>query len=447
MGKNVIREEFLADSTWTCPAGVTEVKVPTTGMMFSQAAVDQAGFGILPTGDLYGWGAGASGVSGLGGTANTSSPTLVLGYLKWRQIVTGGSVSLGITSLGDAYGWGANNNGQLGLGNVTSQSSPVLVLGGLKFRKIACSSASTLGIDSNGVLYAWGNNLNGELGLGDIIPRSSPVAVLGGLKWTDISICNSSAFGIDSNQNLYAWGVNGFGQLGLGNVTPQSSPVLVLGGLKWKQVSAGNGFTLGITNTNTIYSWGLNRGGALGIGNNNILFAASSPTVILGSLKWKQVEGYTNYAVGITSTGDAYAWGTNTNGQLGVGDTTSRSSPVAVLGGLKWLQLGNTGAQTQAAVVAINSSGDLYAWGVNNLGGLGLGNTIPQSSPVIVVGGYKYSSVYNSLVNQRVLEVVPGTTYQVSIFGQVAMYNYHGLYQSPYSSGALPIRIVLEYEG
>ena len=91
---------------------------------------------------------------------------------------------------------------------------------------------------------------------------------------------------------------------------------------------------------------------------------------------------------------DLYSWGRNNYGQLGLDDTTSRDVPTKV------------GTDTWVAVscgyynsLAINSDGELYAWGYNNYGQLGLDDKTTRKVPtkvgtdtwVAVSGGYYYS--------------------------------------------------------
>ncbi len=456
MGKNLVRKEFLSDTTWTCPAGVDKVAVIATNFLFSQISRGCLNaLAITSGGALYAWGAGTSGISGTGSVASQSSPILVLGGLSWRQVSGGNATTIGITTNGDAYGWGLNTDGVIGDGTNAAKSSPVLVLGGLKWRQVAVGR-STIGISSDGNAYGWGENPSGELGVGDVTSRSSPVLVLGGLKWRQVAVTINASYGIDSNGDLYAWGNNTHGQLGVGDVIPRSSPVLVLGGLKWKElstsganaefVSAENPFILGITTTGDAYAWGANTNGQLGVGNTT---PRSSPVLVLGGLKWKKLSagcvGATQAPAsgGITTSGDAYAWGNNVSGQLGDGTVVAKSSPVLVLGGLKWVDIAVGGG---ISMTGIATNGSIYAWGSNVHGQLGLGDVVPRSSPVLVLGGFKYPVATEVQANRVILPVTPGTSYPVAVFGVIALFNYTGVYQDPYNSGAIPTKITLEYE-
>lgn len=351
----------------------------------------------------YAWGPNANGQLGLGDVTSRSSPVAVLsGQLMIRMYGSiiaaggGGSMTYGINSGGAAYAWGVNANGQLGLGDVTPRSSPVAVLGGLKFHKLFPRDTRTYGLTPAQTAYAWGLNTNGELGVGDVTPRSSPVAVLGGLTFVKLipnvnaSASSGHCVAITKAGAAYAWGENAKGTLGVGDVTPRSSPVAVLGSLVFNDITGNNGLSyVGLTTAGAAYAWGENFAGQLGVGD---VTARSSPVAVLGGITFKQIATHPQSAssyYGLTSTGVAYAWGINTNGELGVGDVASRSSPVAVLGGLTFAKI----FPYRQCVIGLTPEGVAYAWGGNTAGILGVGDVIPRSSPVAVLGGLIFNEI------------------------------------------------------
>ncbi len=444
MGKNLVREEFLSDTTWTCPAGVTQVSVQVVNFVYRQINVGNTpNFAIDYKSNGYAWGSNAKGELGVGDTTPRSSPIIIQGGLIWRQISckTSNTVA-GINSTRDAYAWGNNANGQLGLGDVVARSSPVIVLGSFKWRQVAAGASSIIGIIAAGDAYAWGNNANGQLGLGNTTAQSSPIIVLGSHKWRQLACGNGCSYGIDSNGDLYAWGVNANGELGLGDVVPRSSPVIVLGGLKWRSMRTGasstNNSIVGIDQYGNAYAWGNNANGQLGLGD---VVARSSPVAVLGGLKFRETAIDNGSTIGLDSNGVAYTWGLNTSGQLGLGDVLPRSSPVAVLGGLKWIAV-----DISLNAMGLTSTADAYSWGGNLNGQLGLGDVTPRSSPIIVLGGFKYQTSNNIMSNKVFVDVIPGTAYAVTIYGLIAMFDYLTVYQDPYNSGGIPTKIYLEYE-
>ena len=99
--------------------------------------------------------------------------------------------------------------------------------------------------------------------------------------------------------------------------------------------------------------------------------------------KWTKSQQMQAVAAG-TWTGisfpELYAWGFNGTGQLGLGDITNRSSPVQVGALNNWKLVAMGGSST----LALNMDGKIYAWGNNSAGQLGLGDTTNRSSPVQV---------------------------------------------------------------
>lgn len=79
---------------------------------------------------------------------------------------------------------------------------------------------------------------------------------------------------------------------------------------------------------------------------------------------------------------DQYSWGRNTVGQLGLGDTTSRSSPTQVGSLTTWSKVFSF--SYNASCFAIKTDGTLWSWGYNAEGQLGDGSATGKSSPVQV---------------------------------------------------------------
>lgn len=274
------------------------------------------------------------------------------------------------------------------------------------------TSAAMIATDNT--VYAWGLNANGELGVGDVTLRSSPVAVLNSyiLDFMQVPSGRDTIQGdafmvaVNSAGDAYSYGGNTNGQLGLGDVAARSSPVAVLGGLKFSSIyipSNESNYVLGLTPTGAAYAWGVNAQGQLGVGD---VLPRSSPVAVLGGLTFQQLIGGNDSTpasttVGLTAAGAAYAWGVNAFGQLGVGDVLPRSSPVAVLGGLTFAQLfvDHSASGTGVSVYGLTAAGQLYAWGNNSFGQLGVGDIVPRSSPVLVLGGLTWKSISVSYRN------------------------------------------------
>lgn len=280
------------------------------------------------------------------------------------------------------YVWGNNAVGVLGLNNTANRSNPVLV--GASYGWLRAEPGGSSAIRRDGTLWTWGQNNNGQLGQNDLVHRSSPTQVGTDVDWYLVSatIGGFNMAAIKTNGTLWVWGNNDFGKLGQNdNNTSRSSPVQVGTGTNWKQVVAGIKHTLAIQTNGTLWGWGYNTRGGLG---QNDTVHRSSPTQIGTDSNWKLVDcnvAQDEFTVAIKTDGTMWAWGDNTNGQLGQGDTIHRSSPVQIGTGTDWrvVSCGFNGY-----VHAVRGNGSLWSWGYNQIGQLGQSNTIHRSSPVQV---------------------------------------------------------------
>jgi alpha-tubulin suppressor-like RCC1 family protein len=335
--------------------------VPIVGNFSDWCQVSSSGFhtlGLRINGTIWAWGANGDGRLGDETTIFKSSPVLVAGeFTDWCQISNGLRHSVAIRSNGTAWSWGCNNYGQLGSGDTVSYSSPVSVVGGFTdWCQVSGAYSISLGLRSNGTLWSWGLNTDGRLGTGDTVTYSSPVSVVGGFTdWCRIQTSGSRhAVAIRSDGTAWSWGCNSFGSLGDGTTVTTSSPVSVIGGFTdWCQISAGVASNLGLRSNGTLWSWGSNAQGRLGTGDT---VTYSSPVSVVGGFTdWCQISAGFRHGVALRTNGTSWAWGCNTQGQLGDGTTEDKSSPVSVIGGFTdWTYVSGGGCHTTAIRLITN---------------------------------------------------------------------------------------------
>jgi len=152
----------------------------------------------------------------------------------------------------------------------------------------------------------------------------------------------------------------------------------------YDQSVAGN---ISYSGSSQVWVWGAdNDNGNLGQNNQTIY---NSP-VQLGSLdNWRTLGGGNcdnNNTYGIINTsGELFVWGWNQNGELGLNDTVYRSSPVQVPG-TTWA---NVIMRHRAGMMAAKTDGTLWTWGINEDGGFGIPSYSHDdrvSSPVQIPG-------------------------------------------------------------
>jgi predicted nucleic acid-binding Zn ribbon protein len=86
------------------------------------------------------------------------------------------------------------------------------------------------------------------------------------------------------------------------------------------------------------------------------------------------------YSFALTEEGDVYAWGSNGCGELGLGDTEDRLTPTKVPGLGRVRAIAAGGGHS----LALTESGEVYTWGLNKHGQLGLGDTENRLVPTKV---------------------------------------------------------------
>jgi alpha-tubulin suppressor-like RCC1 family protein len=132
-----------------------------------------------------------------------------------------------------------------------------------------------------------------------------------------------------------------------------------------------------------LYAWGINSNGQLG--DNTLVNKSSLVYVVGGFTDWVQIASSNEHSLGVRANGTAWAWGGNLNGRLGDNTAINKSSPVSVVGGFTdWVQVNSFSGSS----IGIRANGTAWAWGANNIGQLGDGTTVSKSSPVSVVGGF-----------------------------------------------------------
>jgi alpha-tubulin suppressor-like RCC1 family protein len=342
------------------------------------------------------WGFNGAGQLGNGNILNYSSPIQVGGLYNWKQVSCGYS-TLAVKTDGTLWACGLNLSGQLGIGNQVNYNSPVQVGGLTNWKQVSCGYNFTTAIKTDGTLWTWGQNVYGQLGLGNVINYSSPVQVGSLTNWKQVACGYRISAAVKTDGSLWTWGINPDGQLGNGVNISYSSPIQVGGLYNWKQVSCGYS-TLAVKTDGTLWACGLNLSGQLGIGNQ---VNYNSPVQVGGLTNWKQVSCGYNFTTAIKTDGTLWTWGQNVYGQLGLGNVINYSSPVQVGSLTNWKQVSfGPGSSNLGVCAAVKTDGTLWAWGYNSNGQLGNGSVTSYSSPIQIgsLANWKNVSVgYNTI--------------------------------------------------
>lgn len=197
-------------------------------------------------GTVYACGDGEYGELGNGGTADSPTPTAVVGLPqgKVKALTSSWGGSGALMEDGSYYDWGYNQAGQLGDGSTTDSPVPVLVNLPAAVSQVfqggsGAKNGQTLATLADGSLWAWGNGGYGQLGNRTTQSSTTPISITlpQRAKPATVATGGFASYAIDTTGRLWAWGRNDDGQLGIGSGKAfQLTPVSV--GISLRQVSS-----------------------------------------------------------------------------------------------------------------------------------------------------------------------------------------------------------------
>lgn len=244
---------------------------------------------------------------------------------------TGTALDLGsrhscVIRSGRLFCFGQNNLSQLGLGDTTDRFEATRVGDESDWVQVSASGGHMCGIRAGGFVSCWGANEFGQLGVGDQTSRTVPSMVELPGPATDVSVGESHSCALLADSRLACWGRGLEGAHGLGDGFDGPDilvPMIVPGSESWVDVSAGGGHTLAVGGS--LFGVGRNTADQLGLGpgaseqyRNYTEVLATAPTAI--------GAGQDNSCV-VLPPGELFCWGQNGRGEIGLGDTLPRDSP------------------------------------------------------------------------------------------------------------------------
>lgn len=298
-----------------------------------------------------------------------------------------------VDDTGNLFTWGANASGQLGNDTIVDANSPVLPPEAGPWSAIATSITTssnsgyeghTLAIKDNGTLWAWGANADGQLGDGTTIDRLTPKQIGSATNWVDVEAGGGFSMALNALGEVYVWGQNSLGQLGGASSLANVKAPIKLDSNVYIAIAAGYEHALAIRSHSgapgfsygNIYGWGQNYNGQLGLGHDDPVTGIQK----MGTGLWYSVDAgvHSSFAISTTSSA-AYSWGKGEFGSLGLGMTgptviNESESPALIL-----MQSGSNTGWTAVSVGAaqtllLKSNGTVYGAGYGPNVGLGTGS-------------------------------------------------------------------------
>ncbi len=398
-----------------------------------QVGLDQS-TAMKRDGSVWTWGYNVEGQLGDGTNVDKNIPTRITltNVAKWPITMNSGH-NFVLKNDGTLWSWGYNYYGQLGDGTTVDKNVPGQMGTEVDWRDVASGGYHSMAIKNNGSLWSWGNDLFGQLGQGtDFNFSPSEAKPIARIYISDRSnYCANGSLVLTASEGLsYLWStaattrsitvntsgtydgrvyypMGDFANLEPVVIPPRPNTTLsTTGSMTVNRLEDLKTYKLTVPSaTATTYQWYNNsvaipgatknsfvplKNGLYSVTLSNTFGCVSSS--ISKTVTYTLSETFTPSTVfaGSTSSflikpnGTLWAWGNNSNGQLGIGNKINQSIAVQVGTASDWKMVSSSSLFT----IAIKNDGSLWGWGINgSTGYLGLGDgTIAESIVPIRIG-------------------------------------------------------------
>lgn len=340
---------------------------------------------LTSSGQAYCWGNNSRGQAGSAALGSAVAPLAVSGRQHFVGITAGWFHTCGVTTSGEVYCWGENSVGQLGSPGDQS-ASPRRVALSESIAVVSAGYQHTCAVAVSGAVYCWGNDDFGQLGSAGVTTScaspaakrcsATPVRVAGNVFFKDISVGEFHTCAIAFDATQYCWGWNSNGQTGTNSAGDAilNVPTRVISNRFYRRTGVGARHSCAVTVDNIAECWGRNGAGENGLPPFTSL---TSPAPLPTALRFSKVSGGDTNTCALGTDKIAYCWGS----ELGNGSGNATSNPTAVtLNG----SVDDVDAGWQHACAVLNANGDVWCWGSNSNGQLGVAGTQRSNIPVKV---------------------------------------------------------------
>jgi alpha-tubulin suppressor-like RCC1 family protein len=380
-------------------AANTPVAVDTSGVLMGRSVSRLAAGGshtcAIADSAAFCWGLGTSGQLGNSASTTSSSPVEVAKALQGSVVsVSAGAATSCAAAGGNAYCWGAGADNGLGNNGTGNANAPVLVNGALSGRTVTAVSAGTsfgCATSTGKPASCWGLGSSYQLGDDDNSRNPTPGDVTltglacpeGSVRLSDTtcSLVQGTSYSYRLGYSLGVWQAPDSKWVEVttktrNGVNPSATDASVPVTLEWKAAPEAGQASPEYTLQRSASNSGSNPSTLTVTGDRSF----TDPGRLARTRKFTSVSAGDGHTCGIIS-GDLYCWGLNGNGQLGLGDTKARTVPTAVatLAG-KTVTAVSAGSAHTCAI----ADGKVYCWGQGTSGQLGNGANNTQYTPVLV---------------------------------------------------------------
>jgi alpha-tubulin suppressor-like RCC1 family protein len=341
----------------------------------SYGFLGQATFFLAESGELYCSGNNEYGQLGLGTTAHQNVPQKFVppGNQQVISLSAGTRHTAIVTVEGKLYCFGHNDKLQLGGHSQEKVATPMYVQHQARFIAVSCGNNHSLALSDTLEVYSFGSNEVGQLGVSRATAGLNRVPIPEKVVSIVCGHDHSAALGVSGK--LYVWGCGSSGQLGLSHSANVALPEEFTGiPDRIVKVICGYMHTAVLNEKGELYVFGFIHND-LKFGNDGKLVKTFPPND-----RVVQLASGSTHILALTANGNLYGYGVNGHGQLGIdGRLITQFTDVTPFRGKKITLIA---AGFQHSVVL--TGGQAFAFGRNERGQLGIGHSKAQPTPAQV---------------------------------------------------------------
>jgi alpha-tubulin suppressor-like RCC1 family protein len=282
---------------------------------------------------------------------------------------------------GHVWCWGQGDQGALGDGSLVLRDVPGP---SQMVDAIALSSGedTVCAIRADRSVACWGAGDLGQIGDGGGTDVRVPSQVSLPAPVAEIDVGQYHACARLTDGQGFCWGYNAEGALGVPISGNHNSPVAAPIGAA-KQVAIGDEVTCMIRQDDTLVCFGRNDEGDLGDGMVMLARPTPMPVVGIPEAVTQVAGGCHRHSCAVGASGAVYCWGANMSGEIGTGSTSSYETPARTVTGIPPAKKVSVGTNHSCI---LSRSGEIWCWGRNLVGELGIGTTTSSLVPMRVTG-------------------------------------------------------------
>ncbi|XP_062851882.1 probable E3 ubiquitin-protein ligase HERC4 [Trichomycterus rosablanca] len=257
-------------------------------------------------------------------------------------------------------------------------------------------------------MLCWGNASYGQLGLGgideEIVAEPHKCEFFKGKLVRDVGCGRRHTVFLLGDGTVYTCGCNDLGQLGHDKARKKPEQVMALDAQNIVAVSCGEAHTLALNDNGQVFAWGLASDGQLGLANMEEYVRVPRTIKSFSEVHIVQVACGYRHSLALSRRGQVFSWGQNRYGQLGLGQegpTVPTPQIIQSLVGIPFAQISAGGAHS----FALSLSGAVFGWGRNKFGQLGLNDNKDRGFP----------SLLKTLRSQRVVFICCGEDHTAAL--------------------------------